>query len=71
MCVLIFVFYIVCLLTYSHIKIFAWAFLINTNNFVSSILSHLIDFAISVVANLLLQERLKIPEAYSKPSQTF
>ena len=29
-----------------------------------------VDYAISAAANLLLYERLKIPVAYSKPSQT-
>ena len=33
-------------------------------------LSRLDNFTIDVIANLFVHERLKIPEAYSDPSQT-
>ena len=55
---------------YSYIKIFVYAFLMNTNHFVWPILSHLDDFAINAIANLfLLHGRLKIPKVHSDPSQ--
>ena len=65
-----FVFYIIYLLTCFHINIFVRAFHVNTNHFVWFILTRLDDFAISAIANIFVPERLKIPEAYSEPSET-
>ena len=54
---------------YLHIKIFVRAYLKNTNHFVWSILRWIDGFVMNAIANLFLHERLKIPEAYSEPSQ--
>ena len=55
---------------YFHIKIFVYAFLMNTNHFVWPILGQLDDFVINAIANLFfLHGRLKIPEVQSEPSQ--
>ena len=73
--VYIFVFYIICLLMYFHIKIF-----VGVQQKVSTCvprehkpfwnLSPLDDFTINAIANLFVHERLKIPEANSELSQT-
>ena len=71
----IFVFYIICLLMYFHIKIF-----VGVQQKVSTCvpcehkpfwnLSSLDDFTINAIANLFVYERLKIPEANSELSRT-
>ena len=68
-------FYIICLLKYFHIKIFARVkqkiiYLIPCEHRQFWQLSQLHDFSINAVVNLFIPERLKIPEAHSEPSQT-
>ena len=68
-------FYITCLLTYLHIKIFVhikqkYLTCIPCENKPFWQLSQLNYFSIKTIANIFVQERLKIPEAYSEPRGT-
>ena len=75
MCVHILVFYIICLLTYIHVKIFVRVkqkILLciprRHNSFCQ--LCRLDYFAINAIANLFVHEKLKISDASSEPSPT-
>ena len=74
----ILVFYIICLLTCLHIKVFVLVkqkisyinlTLIPCERKPFWQLRRLDDILINAIANLYIHERLKIPEAYSEPCQ--